>query len=774
MIPVSEAFLQQVAGDNRNFLYYMDFVLANNTALHLTNEHLWQGGIVIEDAVSNETTLDVGAVIVNQCTIILDNINEQFDNYDFTDAKVTVSIGLTIPGANDNDPPTIERFQKGYYTVDDVSNDSSLLTLTCLDNMVKFDAPFNASQFSFPINIRSLVSRICSIRSVSDAIDYTNLPLWDLSFDSFPFATDSITYRDVLAWAAQINGVNARINRMGSLEFTWYDRDTLGVDSALIGSVSEPEYLFVDEESEDDELLLTQDRMGILLNYPIFNRLTALYSINAAKFDTVITGVKVIVRNDIADQNALNEYISGTNDYMIVIENNGLVTTENAQAVADAVASHVVGMQYRKATYTHIGYPTMEAGDIAFIYDGKERLYRTLVSSTIFTAGDPQSTISSGESPSVNLTNRYSESTKNFVKTKELTDKTFNSLQERINNSSGLYTTEQSDGQGGTIYYLHDKPQLSQSMIIWKMTAEAWGVSTDGGQTYKYGMTVDGDTIVRILSAEGISADWIEAGVIRARNELSFFNLNKGYFCIESASGLSRIVFRGWSAAVIFQHRTSTDQDWDYSKEMGISTNDTYATGEFWLSSTGNSQIAVRGYFIGDYDNARAFAYHDSNDNFWVSCDRLGVKNYIKVQDPNVNTPAFYVFQNDSDHSIPVVTVYGESLYGSWESISLATGFTESAGAENEAHYNKVNGEATLNFFVQGTLPAATETVIGTISQAIPRGTVTGACCVAVNGSPQFARVTIDTSGNISIWSPVAAAAPHGSISYRILDVTGV
>lgn len=46
------------------------------------------------------------------------------------------------------------------------------------------------------------------------------------------------------------------------------------------------------------------------------------------------------------------------------------------------------------------------------------------------------------------------------------------------------------------------------------MTAEAWGVSTDGGQTWNGGMTVDGDTIVRILNAVGVNADWINAGAI--------------------------------------------------------------------------------------------------------------------------------------------------------------------------------------------------------------------------------------------------------------------
>ena len=169
MIPVSEAFLAQVAGDNRNFLYYMDFVLDNGTALHLTNEHLWQSGITFEDAVSSEENLDVGSVIINQCTIVLDNINEQFDVYDFRGAKVTVSIGLEIPGANNTS--TIERFQKGVFTVDDVMNDSSLVTLTCLDNMVRFDTPFDKSNITLPTTLRALISRICSIRSVTDGID---------------------------------------------------------------------------------------------------------------------------------------------------------------------------------------------------------------------------------------------------------------------------------------------------------------------------------------------------------------------------------------------------------------------------------------------------------------------------------------------------------------------------------------------------------------------------------------------------------------------------
>lgn len=763
MIDVSREFLAEVAGDNRNFLYYMDFVLDDGTILHLTNADLWQGGLTIEDAVSTEESIDVGSTIINQCTIILDNINEQFDAYDFAGAKVTVSIGLEIPG--ENNTSTIERFQKGIFTVDSVMYDSSLVTLPCLDNMVRFDQPIDKSLLTFPTNLRSLVNRVCQIRSVTDGIDYDTLPMWNMQIDALDNGTDTLTYRDVIAWAAQVNGMNARISRMGELKFMWYDRSTLEVDDSLIGTEIDPEYLLTDHSGDDEEVVMTQDYVGLLLNYPIFNLLHGIYSINAAKIDTVITGVKVVVRNDIADQNALDERVRGTDEYMIVIENNGLVNADNADAVADAVAAQVIGMRFRKANYMHIGYPTMEAGDIAFIYDGKNRLYRTLVSGTTFTSGDQQNTYSAGQTPSMNAISRYSESTKNFVKTKQLTDKTFNSLQERIVNSSGLYTTEESDGQGGTIYYMHDRPQLSQSMIIWKMTAEAWGVSTDGGETYKYGMTVDGDTIVRILSAEGISADWIESGELRSRNGRSNYNLNEGSFTLVSQSGLSRIIFRGISAAIILQHRTTVDDDWDDQ-----ATFNNYIVGTIFFSSQGNTNCTMKRFNIGTYLDNKAIAYIDDNSAIWGIVDIFRSHTSIELQSGTQNPIPLSISQPASGN-VPDFKICGNQIYGSHENISFSSGYSAVSGNANEVYYNEVLGFATLNFFIDGIVDANTSTVVGTISHGLPLANVTGACSMAVNGLPQYARVTLTTSGEITIWTPVQAAVPHGSISYRTSGV---
>lgn len=67
-------------------------------------------------------------------------------------------------------------------------------------------------------------------------------------------------------------------------------------------------------------------------------------------------------------------------------------------------------------------------------------------------------------------------------------EKQMNSLSERLDNSSGVYMTTEEQSDGSNIYYLHDKPTLKESQIVWKMTAEAVAVSSDGGKTWNAGL----------------------------------------------------------------------------------------------------------------------------------------------------------------------------------------------------------------------------------------------------------------------------------------------
>jgi hypothetical protein len=81
-----------------------------------------------------------------------------------------------------------------------------------------------------------------------------------------------------------------------------------------------------------------------------------------------------------------------------------------------------------------------------------------------------------------------------------------------LSSASGLYKTAQQQPDGSVIYYLHDKPTLAQSATVWKATAEAFGVSTDGGQTYAYGVSNNGVAILNQIYAVGLDADYINTG----------------------------------------------------------------------------------------------------------------------------------------------------------------------------------------------------------------------------------------------------------------------
>ena len=95
-----------------------------------------------------------------------------------------------------------------------------------------------------------------------------------------------------------------------------------------------------------------------------------------------------------------------------------------------------------------------------------------------------------------------------------------------------MYTTEEADSDGGKIFYWHNKPDLKDSDIIWKMTAEACGVSTDGGKTWNTGLSVDGRLNTKIMSTIGLNFSWGVGGELvikdRSGKETVYMNAETG------------------------------------------------------------------------------------------------------------------------------------------------------------------------------------------------------------------------------------------------------
>lgn len=530
MINVSNAFKQELYEGHRNYLEYADITLSDGTELNLTNKDFWQGGMSLDDAVSGNDIFEIGAAIVNSCSLTIENLDDRFSEYDFLNAKVVTYVGLNLPDG------TTEKIRKGTYTVNDPKYNGATISLKCQDNMAKFDRPYSESKLVYPANLGVIIRDACSICDAS-------LQTYDFPHSDFVIQTrptdETITFREIISWAAQIAGCFCRCDVQGRLELKWYNQQLLekhGYDGGIFDKVSSTRYTTGDNVDGGTFNPWTDGDSADGGTFEELEGIHHIYSHYSAPVistdDVVITGVRVLEKAKEQDEetgsekDAIITYQSGSDGYVVSIENNELIQGGTGREISNWLGQQLIGFRFRKASLSHASDPTIEAGDIAIITDRKQNTYPIIISSTRFSTGSAQSTESSAETPARNSAARFSAQTKNYVEyrkdiEKERTEreKAQEELKERIDSSSGLYTTEETQSDGSKVFYMHDKPTLKESKIVWKMTAEAWGVSTDGGDTYNAGITVDGDVIARILTATGINADWIKTGAFRIEKD---------------------------------------------------------------------------------------------------------------------------------------------------------------------------------------------------------------------------------------------------------------
>ena len=83
---------------------------------------------------------------------------------------------------------------------------------------------------------------------------------------------------------------------------------------------------------------------------------------------------------------------------------------------------------------------------------------------------------------------------------------------------------------------------MEESEVVIKITAQAFGVSTDGGETYPVGLTVDGEAIIKILQTIGVNADWINTGTLVIKDPDG-----NVMFSADTETGIVRIVAQSFS-----------------------------------------------------------------------------------------------------------------------------------------------------------------------------------------------------------------------------------
>lgn len=524
MLNASRAFRREMADGTAKYIPSITVTLLNGTTLNLTSSNLWQGSLKIEDAVSSESDFQVGAAIVNKASFSINNIYEDYGEYDFNGATVIIYIGQRFI---ENGQTRLENLRKGTYIVNEATYDSSLITLECLDYMVKFDKAYTTTNITYPESLGVIVRKACEACGVT--LNTFTFPHNDFVVAK-PEEADKCTFREVIAWCAQIAGCYARCDNQGRLELKWFNQSDLEgvqdwIDGGNLTDYTRPDGVFDGGSftpwTEGDGI-----DGGSFNDYPGVHFINRVFSHNVSTDDVVITGVRISVKKETTQEgeDPILTVQTGTNGYVIEIVNNAFITTDNINTILTWLSTQLIGLKFRKANVSHLSTPTMEAGDVAILWDRKLNFYPILISKTSFSLGGQQNTISSAQTPVKNSGVRYSVETRNYVEMRQAIQKEkservaqYEALEEGLNDKEGLYSSAETT-QSGSIFYLHDKPLLADSSTVWKMTKSAWGVTTNynGENTvWNAGMTVDGNTIVNILTATGINADWIRSGAIQ-------------------------------------------------------------------------------------------------------------------------------------------------------------------------------------------------------------------------------------------------------------------
>ena len=465
------------------FYAYAKVLFADGTEITLDSEDDFS----ISDNGYSESggdDLPLGSALSKTITLSLFNEDGRFSDYDFFYSQITLYTEADLEDG------TQERINEGVFYVTSPVATGEVIEITAYDAMYKTNKEFT-SQLSYPATARNLLLEVCA--SVGITVADAHFKNEDFQIQNM---TEKTTARKIIGYIAQIAVGNAIIKN-GSLSIKSYDFEPLKdvTDGTLYTELStqNAKYHVLSEYSD----------------YP-----------TVGMNPVTITGIRTTKRVNNEDV----EYLNVTDDYALTITN-PLITGAEEKAL-ELIGDVLNGVTLTSFSGTFFPYPTAEIMDCAVIVDQNDKAYKTVITTHDFSYPG-ESELSCGiKDPETNSSTYYSESAEMYHKAQAEANKNrkemesaIENLQTTLSNAKGMYTSKVRQTDGSYITYLHDKPTMSESENVIKITSDAVGVSTDGGQTYPYGFFLTGDLVAKVLYAIGINADYINTGALTIRDK---------------------------------------------------------------------------------------------------------------------------------------------------------------------------------------------------------------------------------------------------------------
>lgn len=459
-------------------------VTTGNSTFTLTEKDIVQNTFSVNRYSISGNKIEIGSATASELSFSLNNSDGRFDNVKFEGAELFVRVGVSANWNAEN--PTVSYVPLGYFRIDKPPRKKTIIEITALDYMRRFDQLVNVSLFADGLTVGRYIQIACGACGVTLATVLSSLPNYTYTITKVPDNFEDKTYRQIIQWCAAITGTCAYIDWNGHLRFSWYG-------------------------SSSCAKLTASDRYT---------------GADIYENDITITGVTASVDTE--------TYLRGTNDYTIDIVDNPLLQ-HHCETVLENIGAVIIGFTYRPFSCETKPLPHIYPLDLITITDKNGNEMPSIVSNITFCLNKHTSISGQGETSEeddyyipLNTSNEQLILDKIRAKQTEMS-KTLTeqaalliTMNNAINNGLGLYKTTVTDSDGAVKYYFSDTKELADSHIIYTFNAggfmwtDDWN---DGSPVWTYGFDSNGSSFWNYLAAHNITATYIDVQSLVASGE---------------------------------------------------------------------------------------------------------------------------------------------------------------------------------------------------------------------------------------------------------------
>lgn len=562
MYQVSEALDKVISGSGRTFYARLNGISEGIQEIVQTNFS------------TPDSYFYVGGATASKIEVSMFTKSQEF----VKGTEVKLEIGAIADG-------TIEWIPMGYFTIKEQKKDRNLLTFTAYDRLEsKLAKAYKSKITKYPAESKEFLTDI----SEQTGVEFDTSKLSDnLMIDKIltvndqsgektykePF--DGFTMQQVVGYIAQLHGTFAICDRNGKVTFRWYG--ALATDHP--GKIGDTAGSYLEDQN-----------LSFIYNTIEFLKESHTYLIKTNRyFDDLLQSETMCQISGISCDTENNHYESGTNI------NTNLSNPVMTQEWLDKILEKIKDTRYYPVSFSFMGDPRLDVGDVVTIVDAKNNLIDVpVMQHTITFDGGLLSEVASYgfeekevKSPSEIALQRVKDDILNL---QEITAKkaTFNQLNAVDAKITNLQASSITVNDANILFARLDKANIQQGWITSVMIGDAQ-ITNAKIQDMSADKLTAGTIDASIITVKNLDAANITTGTITGLD--AFFN--KTFKVISPTSDTEEFIISATPESVMIGTRMKSGELYLHKAMISIGDEDMAITTKGYLRLTGSQHLSL-------------------------------------------------------------------------------------------------------------------------------------------------------------------------------------